>query len=349
MKRSKLIGLALLALLVQTAAHAGITIHAAEMGIGKFHRYDNKMHAYGSDNLWRNYVLPAGVNEKQQLILSNSDGSYSIFFTNLEEMFAGVVQISQKTGQKVSILNLEAHGLPGGMWYPQSAAQRDSSACGSWREAAYGADQANYDQYYSAVSKSEIMSFRTYADSSFHFPQPCVSGSKEWATSSKKVAGFLDAFAPAAEMHFISCIVGLGKTGDAFTKSVAKSLFSARGGKVMTSLYFGLGDYSLPEGMGFWDYVTDAQLDRDNAIYVKNKTDRDIALKGSLRIANAIGAQSSSSVFDQLMFVNTDRPFNGAGVELFSDSVENFSTVDASMMPAKLRIPGTQAFINARQ
>jgi hypothetical protein len=349
MKRSMTIGLALLGLLVQTAAHAGITIHAAEMGIGKFHRMDNKAHAYAPNNLWRNYVLPAGVNEKQQQIYQNSDGSYTIFFTNLEEMFAGVVQISQKTGQKVSILNLEAHGLPGGMWYPQTAAQRDSSTCASWRDAAYGNDQANYEQYYSAVSKSEIMEFRSYANSSFHFPQPCVAGAKEWAQSSKKVAGFLDSFAPAAEMHFISCIVGLGKTGDAFTQSVAKSLFSARGGKVMTSLYFGLGDYSIPEGMGFWDYVNDAQLDRDNAIYVKNKTDRDIALKGSIRVANAIGAQSTSSVFDQLMFVNTDRPYNNAGIEFASDSVENFTTVDSSTMPAVLRIPGTQAYINARQ
>ena len=45
-------------------ADDGLIIHGAEIGIGKFHRHDNKVHPHADGNIWKNYVLAddAGTN-----------------------------------------------------------------------------------------------------------------------------------------------------------------------------------------------------------------------------------------------------------------------------------------------
>ena len=53
----------------------------------------------------------------------------------------------------------------------------------------------------------------------------------------------------------------------------------------MTSASFALGDWSLPEGLGFWDVQSQAQLDHDNALYAKDKRDTEIEQKGTIRVA----------------------------------------------------------------
>lgn len=346
MKHTTSIALALAALLLGQVSQAGLIIHAAEMGIGKFHRYDNKVHKYEDSNIWKDYILADGVDEHKQQVTKNADGSYTIYFTNLEEMLNGAVSISKEVGQKVSILNLEAHGLPGGMWYPKSAAQRDSAECGEWRNAAFGDDLTNYNQYYSAVDMMTISYYRMYARTANHGHQDCVTGLAEWVETIAKIKDFDQLFAPEAEMHFISCIVGLDKAGDAFTKGIAQALFKNSTGKVMTSVNYGLGDWSLPEGMGFFDFQSKEQLDRDNADYVKNKKDRNIAQKGQVRIATNKNAVTTTEVFGDQFLVNVDVPFNGKNgmPTSYVDSPKNVE--QAIALPSRLRIPGTSAYIN---
>ena len=95
-----------------------------------------------------------------------------------------------------------------------------------------------------------------------------------------KAAEFKSVLARDIQIHFLSCVVGLGSNGETFTRGIADLLLTAGGGgRVETSMNFGLGDWSMPEGMGFWDLQSDAQVDHDNSLYTKNHTDREIAQK----------------------------------------------------------------------
>src|ERR1700692_4425751 len=102
-------------------ASQGLVIYTAEFGVGKFHRYDNKAHAYPADSTWTPFVLPDNATSDQNLIQKNTDGSYTIFFSSLEDMVTSVVQISQKEQKPVSLLSIHGHGLPGAMWFPQDS------------------------------------------------------------------------------------------------------------------------------------------------------------------------------------------------------------------------------------
>jgi hypothetical protein len=299
--------IAMIALLGSVHANAtstrasGLVIHGVELGVGKFHRMDNGYHGYTAANEWVGYVMPKGVQptpEMQPIQQTNADGSITIFFSNLDELMATAVQASKTTKTPISIFNIEAHGLPGGMWYPKDRAQRDSGECSSWRDAAYGPDEANYNQYYGAVAKQDIEFFRSYAQSEDPGGiNPCITGLTEWQEEAQKT-GFSAALADGAEIHFISCIVGLGNAGNHFTAGLAQALFSGgKAGKVLTSVNFGLGDWSIPEGMGFWDYINDDQLNRDNANYVKNRNDREIAQAGTVRISEVSSGKVNTQTF----------------------------------------------------
>src|SRR4051812_40557297 len=52
-------------------AGQGLVIHTAEFGVGKFHRMDNKTHAYAAGNAWTPYVLQDGVDTKHALTKKN--------------------------------------------------------------------------------------------------------------------------------------------------------------------------------------------------------------------------------------------------------------------------------------
>src|SRR4051812_38206583 len=96
-----------------TAMAQGLMIHAAEIGIGKFHRHDNKVHKYAPNNVWSAYVAPQG-GAVSPVIVDNPDNSVSIQFTSLEQLLQSVMQISNAKHQKIAILNISAHGMPGG-------------------------------------------------------------------------------------------------------------------------------------------------------------------------------------------------------------------------------------------
>jgi hypothetical protein len=332
------------------AAPNGLIINAAEYGIGKFHRYDNKLHTYGSNNVWKNYVLPDSATTIRTTGQKNADGSFTIFFSSAEEMLQAAIQISRQENRPISIVNLEAHGMPGGMWYPIDAATRASAACREWVSAAQGADAGNYQQYYSATPKDEILQFRQYAAQATHSPQPCTSGLTEWTTILRRNPEFIQRLATDAEFHFISCIVGLGLTGDNFSKGLAQVLFNGRQGRVTTSVYYGLGDWSMPEGMGFWDYQNDQQLARDNQIYPRDRNDREIMQKGQLRVAGVAQGRVGSQVFSGVQFQYVNEAFNPN--EFSKDQIAESNEPEAKAkapLSSHIRIPGTSQFVDLNQ
>jgi hypothetical protein len=329
---------------VSAFASNGLVVHTTEFGVGKFHRYDNKVHAYGPANAWTPYVLADGAATDQALTFKNSDGSYTVFFSTLDEMMKSVVAISQSEGKKVSVLNVHGHGLPGAMWFPKDEATKNGWMCGDWVAAANGADRDNYNQYYSAVSASDVMQIRSMSNNP-NVRAACTTGAREWRELSTKNPAFRTILESDAQFHFLSCVVGLGSVGDQFTKDIA-SIVLGQSGHVQTAMAFGLGDWSMPEGMGFWDYQSDEQIERDNAKYPVTRTDREIMQKGAIRMASFVnGAWSTTAL--------TDRDFMMLGFEsnlklgrvLSSPYEAPFSPV----LPSRVRVPGTNAYVYIEQ
>lgn len=315
-----------------------LTIHAAEMGIGKFHRQDNRVHAYADNNAWKAFVLAETADTNANtLVVDNTDGSVTIYFASLEELLLKAQEISVARQEQIDIFNLNAHGMPGGMWFPKDAAQRDSSECRSWVEAARGSDQDNYDQYYSPISKTDVMQMRTISNQPPRHYE-CTTGLPEWQEIVGRHAGLQTIFAEGLQVNFLSCIVGLGTVGDYFTKGVAEILLRTTG-RVSSSLMYGLGDWSMPEGMGFWDYQNQQQLSRDNAAYPVNREDREIAQNGDIRVAlrNAQGQIASGLIRNvEFMFLTGDTRQPEMNAVVVPGQVDGNVNVD------EVRLPGTK-------
>lgn len=317
-------------------AQEKLIIHTAEYGVGKFHRADNKAHAYGTGNAWSPYILPDGVTSNANpTILKNTDGSYTVFFSTLDEMMNSVLQIAQTEQRKVSVLNVHGHGLPGAMWFPKDAKAMAGIGCSQWVDAASGSDEDNIQQYYSAVSASEIRQIRQISNSS-SFSMPCTTGLKEWQAAVQKLPAFKTVLADDAQMHFLSCVVGLGSVGDTFTKGMAALLLPNGKGHLETSMNFGLGDWSMPAGMGFWDYMTDAQLSHDNAIYPINHKDAELAQPGTIRMATFSGTTWATSLLANHAFMPLN--FDSLTTGTYVNSSQLFYHNEA---PASVRIIGT--------
>lgn len=322
-------------------AAQGLIIHTTEFGVAKFHRYDNKAHAYGAKNAWTPYILPDNADTSHALIQKNADGSFTVFYSHLDEMLASVVQIANDQHQQVSVLNVHGHGMPGAMWFPKDQKTRDSMVCQDWVDAASGADVDNYNQYYSAVSADEVAQIRAISnETNSHYP--CTTGLREWQGAVQKNAAVKQVMAADAKIHFLSCVVGLGAAGEAFTNGIAQLLLPAGQGAVVTSTNFGLGDWSMPEGMGFWDYVTDAQLDHDNAIYPVDHQDREIMQKGTARVATYSNNAWASALIASQSFISLgfDIP-HGQRVQ------ESTMLSPMAVNHAPVRIPGTNVYVQA--
>lgn len=339
--RKNIAALTLLFLSSVAFASQGLVIHSAEFGVGKFHRYDNKVHAYDHASAWAPYVLPDNAATDKPLIQKNNDGSYTVFFSTLDELISSVVKISAQERQKVAVFNVHGHGLPGAMWFPKDASTMNDFECSDWVTAANGADQANYEQYYSAVSVDEIMQIRQIAENpAIH--EGCTTGLAEWQAAVAKTPAFKNVFADNAQIHFLSCVVGLGTAGSNFTKGMAALLLPTSAGRVETSVNFGLGDWSMDEGMGFWDYQTDAQVEHDNSIYGVDRKDREIAQKGTVRMSTYTKNQWDSTLLTNRDFLSLAFENGVAGtpaLELKGPASNMFE-----MAPAQVRIPRTNAF-----
>ena len=325
-------------------ASSGLVVHTTEFGVGKFHRYDNKVHAYGLANAWRPYVLADGAATDRALTVKNADGSYTVFFSTLDEMMKSVAAISQSEGRKVSVLNVHGHGLPGAMWFPKDESTKNSWTCGDWVAAASGADVDNYNQYYGAVSVGEIMQIRSMSNNP-NVHTGCTTGAREWREGVTNNPAFKSSLESDAQFHFLSCVVGLGSVGDQFTKDIA-SIVLGQSGHIQTSMAFGLGDWSMPEGMGFWDYQSDEQVDRDNAKYPVTRTDREIMQKGSIRMASySNGAWSATAVVDRDFMLLGFEP----NLKLGRFISEPYEAPTTTVLPNRVRVPGTAGYVEIEQ
>lgn len=347
---------------VGSAAQAspGLTIHAEEVGVGKFHRYDNQVHPYGSGSAWLPYVLSREAPTDHTTLVENPDGSVSIFFMTLEDLLSSVVQVATRRHEPVAALNIHGHGLPGGMWFPANASFQQSIECSSWNQAASGSDEENYRQYYQPMSVSDVRAIREMSQT-VNYHGTCTTGVAEWQTEVAKIPRLKAVLAADAQVHFLSCVVGLGEAGRAFTEGVAKALFPDGHGAVETSLDFGLGDWSMPQGMGFWDMTDEDQVAHDGGIYAADRKDSEIAQKGTIRLvlAGMSGWHSTLLADQSFMTMGFD-----AGLEKEAASSSSLPAGNAgpegleSMVPPavrapgpppwRVRVPGTQAYVYRR-
>lgn len=304
----------------RAGAAGGLVINATEIGVGKFHRYDDSIHPYPQGSVWRGHISPGGEFQTP-LVLEGADGSTGIQFSNLEELLRAIVSVSSRSGAKVSVLNVHGHGLPGGMWFPRDREQEMDSECGQWRESAEGPDRDNYEAYYSPLDKGEIMMIRSMSESPGHYA--CTTGASDWRKVAVRVPGLRGAFAADAVIHFQSCVVGLGDAGRRFAEEVGGLLLDGENASVQTSVDFGLGDWSMPEGMGFWDYQDDRQLARDNRVYSADRRDREIMQAGTIRVARRSGGEWTTSLIGGQNFMSAVRgpaPASGqAGISARGD------------------------------
>jgi hypothetical protein len=341
--KSIFLGLGILFFSSACFASQGLIIHSEEFGVGKFHREDNKAHPYAASSAWAPYILADGAAVDQPLIQKNADGSFTVFFSTLDDLVVSVIQISTTQKQKVSVLNVHGHGIPGGMWFPKDAATMADSQCDDWREAANGSDADNYAEYYSATSVEEIQQIQGMSEDT-QVQMGCVTDLHAWQDAVAKTPAFKQVFADDAQVHFLSCVVGMGTLGANFTQGIAALLLPTGNGRVESSVDFGLGDWSMPEGMGFWDYQSDAQVDHDNSIYVVDHKDREIAQKGTVRMASF----SKDSWGTQLL---SGREFLSLGFEaqISGTPTLKFHEFGSSSRVTRVRIPGTRYYTSALQ
>ena len=329
-------------------ADIGITLNAAEIGVAKFHRKDNQVHVYGDDNAWKPFIAPVQDSLPTPMVIQNAgELNYTILFSTLDELLDSMTKLSASTSHKIKVLNINGHGIPGAMWFPPNADALAGDFCADWRNSANSPDQSNYDQYYSPVGKDEIMQIRQISDNP-NVKYPCVSGLDEWKQESQKFAGIQGFFTADAQIHLASCVVGLGSVGEAFTQGLAQVLLTGATARVETSMAFGLGDWSMPEGMGFWDYQTDAQLDHDNQIYPVDHKDREIMQKGTVRAATlSNGAFVTGIIADQDFMFLDGRASGKLVFDSGQDRPFDFFVLPADQLSDTIRIPGTQVRLKA--
>ncbi len=265
------------------AADKGLVIDAVDVVMARFHRYDNKVHPYGRNDFWRDFVAIGGDPGWAET-RRNPDGTLTIEFSNLEDLLGALVRASRKENAKIAVLNINAHGLPGGNIFPRDEEAMDGDACQGWMQIAQSSDLAAYREYYSPVDKGDIEDFRM-ASAQAHPYFECLSGAGAWKEAARRVKGLSSVFAPGAQVHFDSCLTGLGKAGEVLVQTVAQVLFPDGGGNVVAAADYGLSDGSMANGMGFWDYQNDAQLERFNEIYPRRRQDSEFAQPGTIRVA----------------------------------------------------------------
>jgi hypothetical protein len=79
--------------------------------------------------------------------------------------------------------------------------------------------------------------------------------------------------------------------------------------------------------MGFWDYLTDAQLDYDNSRYPIDRCDANMKQKGNLRVTHLEQGQTISGIsqpLDVMLTSYDSRPLNLQAEQ----SLENVTTQD---------------------
>ncbi len=261
-----------------------LVVDAVDTVMGNFHRYDNERHPYGAGNFWADFI-GHGYGPGSAFARQDADGAVTIEFSDLEDLLKTLVEVSRKEHAQIAVLNINAHGRPGGNWFPPDGEAADEDECQSWVQTAEASDAVSYRMYYSEVSKSYTMSLRRSSTRAKPHYFECVTGAGDWRRVASRVKGLSTVFAPGAQVHFDSCLTGLGKAGETFVEAVAEALFPEGGGNVLAATDYGLSDWSMPRGMGFWDYQNDAQLLRFNRLYPRDRKDSEFAQTGGVRVA----------------------------------------------------------------
>ena len=266
------------------AAGRLLVVDAVDTVMGNFHRYDNRRHPYGPGNYWADFI-GTGYGPGSAFARQDADGVVTIEFSDLEDLLRTLVKVAAKEHAQVAVLNISSHGHPGGSWFPPDEEAMNGGACQAWMQTAQSPDAVSYRLYYSDLYKGDIESMRRVsARANPYFD--CATGADDWRRVASRIKGIYSVFAPGAQIHFDSCLTGLGKAGEGFVKAVAETLFPHGGGNVVASMDYGLTDWSMPKGMGFWDYQNDAQLARFDKLYPKDRQDSEFAQTGSVRVAS---------------------------------------------------------------
>jgi hypothetical protein len=285
----------------QSAAPAGtgLVVHATELSMGRGTRADDKLHPYGDQHAFAPYILPAGTPGDQPTTVKHADGSVTVFFSTLEEMMHGVAEASRTAGQKVQLLSLHTHGVPGGTSVPRDREAFESTGCQSFKKNYTTSDEELLDTAYDmSVTVLLAMGALHLSSHTSTMQMPCSSYLEDWQSIAAKVPEFGAAFAPEAQLHIMACVSGMGESGESFTRGLADLLFRQSGGSVMTSIKFGIGDWSTPRGMAFWDYDSFEQYYHDANLVHDNHQVSSIAQTGTIRVARYSGGQLSTMLLE---------------------------------------------------
>jgi len=266
-----------------------ISIFAVSRDLAGFHQFENQIRHYEDGNVWKVSIVPFFSDDPTPIIFQESGTAFTIIFSTLEELLHTVAMIAHTSNRQIAILNIHAHGLPGGQGFPRDLEMLRSWRCKRWRDRSKKPEKS-FAKYYQLPSFEEISDIRQWhKDSSNNY---CLSTSKDWrAVSERLYLGDLRRyFSKDAQINLLSCLVGYGTFGDLFLKNLAALLLPVDGnGRVSGPINFGLADSSMYFGLGFWDYKGSRQLTRDKKIYSKTKQDFRIAQSGTLRVAEPDG------------------------------------------------------------
>ncbi|MDD2773447.1 MAG: hypothetical protein PHP45_07100 [Elusimicrobiales bacterium] len=307
-------------------ATAEIIINATEMGVGGFHRYDNKAHDYGKNNAQSAHIPPdhaesgelakayiqkdgsvkigfSPIVQKGQhpVVVDQGKGVVSVQFESLEELLKTIVAVAKQKQAKIAVFNINAHGAPGMIAVPQKSGNRFPKE---------KTDEANYKDYYSTYfGKERIFELREgskhpeYGLRHIWYP----SNLQTWREVISEIPDIKSYFTEDAQIHFLACLVGLGPLGKDFTENVAALLLDGDKAAVQTSTAFGAVDWSMPEGMGFWDYQNDEQLKHDQEVYPVHREDRETRQKAAIRLAYKKDGKWTSVLVGNQDFMTTGR------------------------------------------
>jgi hypothetical protein len=282
-----------------------LIVHAVEFSIAKAHRADNKVHPYGPSHAFTPFILPDGMEPGDARSVKNPDGSVSVFFATIEDMLSEVTRVSHESGQQISVLNIHTHGVPGANAVPQDRTMLESADCETFKKPYAATDEKVLEDAYTAGVVFSAVTFLKAAAFMPDLALPCSSGLEQWKAAVSHVPEFPSVFADQPQVHFMSCLSGRGLAGEKFATGIGDVLFPKGDGTVMTSIKFGVGDWSTPEGMGFWDPETAFQLEADGDTLKETRKVATIAQPGEIRVSKYDGQFWNTSLLEGRKFMPT--------------------------------------------
>lgn len=292
----------------------GIALYAVSYDIGKFHRADSHLHEYSSQHPFRPTILPDEVpNPRTNKELSEmasripkierlEDGSYRFFFYTGAQLVSAMERAVSQTGQKISRLYVNAHGLPGGNLIPRDVKHLLSPECVSFRQSQMASDQTIYRNYYGDHGLSPKESFKgliQYSNDNRKYsgtgrPEyvgECSTNIIFWESVAKKVPLY-ELFAPRAKVSFMTCHQALGNLGLYFMKRFTKIIFPGdRSGQVVGLEQYGMNDWSMTHGMGATEYYQDVASFERMKKSAQTHEDRQAMMPMSVVYADKHGAE----------------------------------------------------------